>query len=77
MAATNWERLDGSSDIDLMHLPLDRFCNRVLAWVSERMKPEQYRHLLFQIEVPPPGELPASGPWSEQAMAATFAERTR
>jgi hypothetical protein len=75
VAATNWTTLDGSSEEDLMRLPLDRFCNRVLAFVSSRMKPEQYRHLLFQIDVPPPGATPISGPWSEEAMAATFAER--
>jgi hypothetical protein len=76
VAATNWTALDGSTDLDLMRLPLDRFCNRVMAFAGERMKPEQYRHLVFQIDVPPPGAEPTSGPWSEEAMAATFAERS-
>lgn len=75
MAAENWERVDGSTDMDVLKLPLDRFCNRVLAWARSLVPPREWSAFQFRLDLPPPGETPTSGPWSEEAIAATFAER--
>lgn len=45
--------IDGTSPDDLMALPLDRFCNRVVEWVRSRLSPERFDAWIFQIETPP------------------------
>ncbi len=45
--------IDGTTLDDLLMLPLDRFCNRIVEWVRSRMKPEQFDSWVFEIETPP------------------------
>lgn len=66
--------MDGTTTEDMMDLPLDRFLNRVMAWIRERMTDQAWRGFVFRLEVPPPGVIPTTGPWSEEEMAATWPE---
>ena len=66
--------IDGTETEDILNLPLDRFLNRVIAWLRPRFSEGDWRNLRFQLEVPPPGVTPSSGPWSEEEMAATWPE---
>ncbi len=45
--------IDGTTLDDLLMLPLDRFCNRIVEWVRSRTKPEQFDAWIFEIETPP------------------------
>jgi hypothetical protein len=47
--------IDGSTPDDLMALPIDRFCNRIIDWVRSRMTETKFDLWLFQIETPPSG----------------------
>lgn len=72
MAATNWEMMDGTSSEDLLELPPDRFCNRVVAWMKARMKTTDFQAFEAALHRPPPGVEPTTGPWSPDEMAAAF-----
>lgn len=52
-AAAHWQMIDGTTTADLMELPLDRFCNRVVEWVRSRMTTDKFELWLFQLETPP------------------------
>lgn len=58
--------------MDLLTLPLDRFLNRVMAWARSLLGPSDWRKFSYDVERPPIGEEPRSGPWSEEAIAATW-----
>ena len=64
--------MDGTSETDMMALPLDRFLNRVLQWLRARMTDKDWRSFESRLHRPPPGVDPASGPWSDAEMAAAF-----
>jgi hypothetical protein len=60
--------------MDLLSLPIDRFCNRVMAWARSRMKESDWAAFESRLEIPPPGVEPHRGVWSEQEMGAAFTE---
>lgn len=57
--------IDGTSTLDLLTLPPDRFVNHVLAWFRERVKDwDKFERDLYMGT----GE----GPWSRERMAANW-----
>lgn len=45
-----WAAIDGEADEDIIQLPLDRFCNKVQWWVTQRVK--DVDHFLAELERP-------------------------
>jgi hypothetical protein len=68
----HWETIDGSVDDDVLVLPLDRFCNRMLAWFQTRMKQSDYDSWLMRLQTPPPKALASAGEWSDEETMAAF-----
>lgn len=71
-AAAHWPLFDAAFPDDPMRLPLDRFCNRVYAWLRERMEPGAFDSWWLRVNIPRDGSEPESGPWSEDAMVSAF-----
>lgn len=61
---------------DPMQLPIDRFCNWVVQWFRERLRPLDFQSFEARINRPAPGVDPLegdlTGPWSEDAMSTAF-----
>lgn len=58
IAAEYWTQIDGQAalnGVDLMLLPLDRFCNAIYAWVVERV--EDKERFDFELTQPVPGRV--------------------
>lgn len=64
--------LDGTTVEDLLDLPIDRFCNRVYAWLRSRMRTVDFQAFEAALHRPPQGVEPTSGPWSPDEQAAAF-----
>lgn len=64
--------MDGHTPDDMMALPLDRFLNRVVAWLRDRMKPSEWQSYEFRLHLPPPGEEVTAGPWATDNLGDTW-----
>ena len=73
-AEVNWEMMDGTTAEDLLELPLDRFCNRVLTFMRAHMSQSEWASFQFRLDLPPIGVSPTIGPWAEEAMSRGFEE---
>lgn len=57
LAESNWDEIEGHATlrgVDLMALPLYRWCNVILAWYLERV--EDREQFMFKLTSPAPGE---------------------
>ena len=66
--------IDGMQSEDLLRLPLDRFCNRVLYFMRSNMARSEWSSFEFRLNLPPLGVTPTTGPWAEDAMSRAFEE---
>jgi len=58
IAAGYWTEIDGEAalhGVELMHLPLDRFCNAIYAWAIQRV--EDKERFDFELTRPVPGKV--------------------
>ena len=66
-----WPTIDGeaaSQGADYLALPLDRFCNTIEWWVSQRVKdPERF---VAELERPLPGDVTAGAAVTERELEA-------
>lgn len=61
--------------IDLLELPLDRFCNWVYHFVASRLSERNRRAWDMELSRPAAGELPPE--WTEEGQAAAFMAASR
>ena len=73
IAAGNWAQIDGEAalrGVDLIRLPLDRFCNAVYAYSVEHV--EDREEFDYRLTQPVPGRVRDTDPEQELAEFAAF-----
>lgn len=69
-AAAHWDAMDDG--VDPLSLPPDRLMARVVRVVRARLSAGDFDRWWSRVNIPDPGTVPTSGPWSESEMTATF-----